>query len=274
MKEKINLSTKIKERVLSQNISLNSLRRLPIHIYNNISNYLHNFILLYESKIYKPNLKIIDDRNIFLAKNQDLPNFKLQELVLLILPFEERRYVFICKITQIEENGYTITLQDPRTEERFNIKQKVPVFLSLLSESYINEILQTPDYTLLRECNASEENYSSLSEIHLYDLVLNANHNIDEKFKKYIQKTLLVGELRNISRGGLAVKVTNFPVLQDKFNVFYVKFNLISTKLIKFALFCHLRWLSQEKDEIFLHFTFITSIKESLWNLLREDLNQ
>lgn len=275
MKEKINLSSKIKERVLIKNISLNSLEKLPPKIYGNISDFKHNFLVIYGSNIHRPEIKIIDAKSILIPKNKSLPDFKSGELILLILPLGDIRYVFICKVRESQDNGYVLEILDPRTDERLEIKTKVPVFLSLIPETYIREILQNHEYTLLKEINTSEDNYLSLSEVHFYDLVLNSNHNIDDRFKKLIQKTFLVGELINISKGGMAVKVPSYPGIQDEFQIFYSKFNLISpSRVIKMALFSHLRGLTQVENGVMLHFAFLSGLRETLWNLLKNDIEK
>lgn len=275
MKEKINLSIKIKERVLFKNISLHSLEKLPPKIYGNLSDFIHNFLIIYGSNVHRPEIKIIDAKSILMTKNESLPDFKLGELILVILPLGDTRYVFICKVSERLDNGYVLQILDPRTGERFEIKTKVPVFISFIPETYIRDILQNHEYTLLKEINASEDNYPSLSEVHFYDLVLNSNHNIDDRFKKLIQKTFLVGELINISRGGIGVKVPSYPGIQDEYQIFYLKFNLItSSRVIKMALFSHLRNATRVENGVMLHFAFLSELRETLWNLLRNDIEK
>lgn len=273
MKEKINLASKIKDRVLVKNLSLNSLKKLPPEIFNKLSDLLKNFMLLHEGKLYKPEVRIIDEKTLLL-KPEGLPVLNNNEVLLLILPFSEIRYIFIAKVTNIEHNGYTVTFMDPRSEERLPIEQKIPAFLSLIPQQFIRELIQNPAYQLLRESNATVDNYHLLEEIHIYDLILDDNHHVEEKFKKFIQKTLFVGEILDISKGGLAVKIPSKVQLDDEFNVFYVKFTFSQPKILKFALFSHLRNISQLEGGTIFHFSFLTGLNPELWNLIKGDLEK
>lgn len=273
MKERINLATKIKERVLVKNLSLNSLKKLPPEIYNKLSNLTQTFMLLHEGKLYKPEVRIIDEKTLLL-KPERLPVLNNNEVLLLILPFSEIRYIFIAKVTDIDQNGYIVNFMDPRSEERLSIEQKVPVFLSLIPEQFIRELLQSHEYQLLRESNATSDNYHLLEEIHIYDLILDNNHHVEERFKKFIQKTLFVGEILDISKGGLAVKIPSKVQLDDEFNVFYVKFTFPRPKILKFALFSHLRNISQLEGGTIFHFSFLTGLNPDLWKLIKADLEK
>lgn len=273
MKEKINLATKIKERVLVKNLYLNSLKKLPPEIFNKLSDLTKTFLLLHEGKLYKPEVRIIDEKTLLL-KTEGLPVLYNNEVLLLILPFSEIRYVFIAKVTDIDQNGYIVHFMDPRSEERLSIEQTVPVFLSLIPQQFIRELIQSPEYQLLRESNATVDNYHLLEEIHIYDLILNDNHHVDEKFKKFIQKTLFVGEILNIANGGLAVKIPSKVQLDDEFNVFYVKFTFSQPKILKFALFSHLRDINQLEGGTIFHFSFLTGLNPDLWKLIKADLEK
>lgn len=230
-------------------------------------------MLLHEGKLYKPEVIIIDEKTLLL-KPEGLPALNNNEVLLLILPFSEIRYIFIAKVTDIDQNGYIVNFMDPRSEERLSIEQKVPVFLSLIPEHFIRELLQSHEYQLLRESNATVDNYHLLEEIHIYDLILDDNHNVEEKFKKFIQKTLFVGEILDISKGGLAVKIPSKVQLDDEFNVFYLKFTFPRPKILKFALFSHLRNISQLKGGTVFHFSYLTGLNPGLWNLIRRDLEK
>jgi hypothetical protein len=70
MKEKIDISLKIKERVLFRNLSLFSLDKLPGEIYKNLSQLKRNFLLLYDQKIYKPEIDILSPRKILIQKKE------------------------------------------------------------------------------------------------------------------------------------------------------------------------------------------------------------
>jgi hypothetical protein len=79
MKEKINLSAKLKERVLIKNLSLMSLDKLPSDIYKNLPNLIKNFLLLYGGNLFKTKLDVLSDRTLFIHKTPDLPNLKKGE---------------------------------------------------------------------------------------------------------------------------------------------------------------------------------------------------
>lgn len=273
MKEKINIAAKIKERVLVKNFSLMSLDKLPSDIYKNLPTFLNNFLLLYGNNFYKPKLEIISDKTLLLPKEQELPDLKKGEAFLLILPFPQVRYVFQVKVVEANELGYTIEILDPRTDERIFIKNKVPIFFSYITPQYVQALVQNPEYQLLRETNFTLESFSTLEEIHFYDLVLNANHNIDENFKKLIQKTFLVGEIVNLSKGGLSAKSQTQVNIVDDFGIFYIKFNLqISKQIFKFALFAHLRKLDFRDGFTFFHMAYLRELTEEFWNQLKNIL--
>lgn len=273
MKEKINLATKIKERVLVKNLSLNSLKKLPHEIFNKLSDLTKTFMLLHEGKLYKPDIKIIDEKTLLL-KPEGLPTFNNHEVLLLIVPFSEVRYIFIAKVTDLDQNGYKVTIMDPRSEERLSIEQKVPVFLSLIPHQFIRELIQSPEYHLLRESNVTVDNYPLLEKIHVYDLILNDNHHVEERFKKFIQKTLFVGEIINISRSGLAIKIPSKVYLDDEFNIFYVKFTFSQPKMIQFALLSHLRDINPLDVGTIFHISFLTGLNVDLWKLIKADLEK
>lgn len=273
MKEKINLANKIKERLLVKNYSLNSLNKLPSEIYQKLPNLIKKFLLLYQGKLYTPEIQILNEKTLIL-KPEGLPALKAEEVLLLILPFSEIRYIFIAKVLSSDEKGYMVTFLDPRCDERLNLNKKVPAFLSLIPQQFIRELLQNPKYQLLRESNATRENYNLLSEIHIYDLILDEKHHVEEKFKKFIQKTLFVGEIIDISKGGMAIKIPGNFNLEDEFKVFYVKFNISSSKVLKFALFSHLRNISHLEGGTSFHLSFLTGLNSDLWNLIKADLEK
>ncbi|MFN4132398.1 MAG: hypothetical protein ACK4GE_04900, partial [Caldimicrobium sp.] len=245
MKEKFILASKLKERILIKNFSLNSFKKLPWEIYQKLPQLLNNFLLLYGNEIYKPEVKILSDSRMVIKRGEKLPPFSVGEILLLILPFSDKRFIFQSKVIEEKEEGYDLEILDPRTYERININKQIPVFLYFISPKYVQELIQKEEYQLFRESNFSLEDSSLLEEIHLYDLVLNANHNIDETFKKLIKRPLLVSNLVNISRAGLATQAFGQINLEDEFNLFYLNFTIpYSNKNIKLGLFSHLRNLS------------------------------
>jgi hypothetical protein len=271
MKEKISLATKLKERVLIKNFPLMSLNKLPSEIYKNLSVFVKNFLILYQGNLLKPQLEVISDTSLFIHKEPNLPDFKDGEILLLVLPFSQTRYVFQVKVVESQETGWKVEIVDPRTDERIPIKKKIPIFFSYINPQYVQSLIQDPEYQLLRESNFSVDTLPDLEEVHLYDLILNANHNIDENFKKLIQKTFLVGELVNISRGGLSAKTPGQLNISDDFGVFYVKFNLpLSNRIFKFALFSHLRNIVNREGFTVFHLSYITSLREEFWRVLKD----
>ncbi|PMP63559.1 MAG: hypothetical protein C0197_02345 [Caldimicrobium thiodismutans] len=273
MKEKVDIALKIKERVLIRNITLFSLDKLPEEIYNKLPHLKRNFLLLYDQKLHKPEIDILSPRKILIKKNKELPTFQKGDLCLLILPLSKARYVFQVKITEENEDGFIGEFVDPRSDERIAIKSNIPVFVSFITPKFVQTILNYLGYQLLRETNFSPDSYQDLREIHLYDLIINENHNIDEEFKKLIQKTFLVGELVNISKGGLSVRTKGRINITDEFGVFYLKFDIhLKAKSFKFALFAHLRNISFKEDFTYLHLAFLSSLKREFWEVLKEEL--
>lgn len=271
MKEKIILASKLKERILIKNLSLNSLKRLPSEIYHKLPQLINTFLLLYGHSIYHPQIKILSDNRIFLKKSEKLPSITTGELLLLILPFSDKRFVFQSKVIEQNEEGFLLEILDPRADERIKIHTQIPVFLYFISSKYVQELIQNVEYQLLRESNFSSENFELLEEIHLYDLVLNANHNIDETFKKLIKRPFLVANLVDISKSGLSAQTSGQINLEDEFNLFYLNLNLtFSNKNIKMGLFSHLRGLSYKEDKTRFHFTFLIGLKEDFWELIKK----
>jgi len=271
MKDKIDLALKLKQRVLAKNISLYSLKGLPPEIYNNLQSYLQNALIIYKGNLVQSKIEALSDNTFAIYHTNNL-HLKPRELILVIIPFGSVRYVFLCQVINIGDNFYEVTIIEPRSEERIPLKKKIPAFLSLIPEDFIREILNTNRFFLLRESNISLDNYKTLNEFHIYDLVLDSNNMISEKFKKYIQKTLYFGELRDLSRGGCGIKCQGKIHFEDDFGIFYVKFNLILERTIKFALFCHLRNISYHDGFSVFHLAYLTELKPELWGLIKEDL--
>ncbi len=271
MREKINLASKIKERVLISNNSLISLDKLPSEIYQNLLHFSKNFLLLYKQNIYKPHLEIVSDKEILLFKKESIPDFKVSEVLLLILPFPNVRYIFQCKVKEVNERGYLVEILDPREDERISLSERRPLFISHIPFNYVQKILQDPGYQLLRETNFSLEDLDNLEEAHIYDLILNSSHNIDETFKKLIQKTLLVGEVINLAKGGIAGRFSGTLRFTDEFNIFYLKFELIiKEKVFKFGILSHLKGETVQDGTTSLSFIFIRGLKKEFWDILKE----
>jgi len=273
MKEKIDLALKIKERVLYRNLLIYSFEKLPQEVLNNLSYWKNQFLLLKEQNFYKVSLEILNSKELLIKKEGGLPPFQNGELVLLILPFSKVRYIFKTKIKEEKEGGYLAEILDPRYEERIPIKTHLPVFFSYIPEKYVQKLLQQAEYHLLRETNFTVEAYPTLNEVYLYDLVITPSHSIDEEFKKLIQKTFLVGELVNLSKGGLCARAQGEIKILDEFGVFYLKFNIITfSKTLKFALFTHLRDVTFREGYTYFHFAQLVELRKEFWDLIKEDL--
>lgn len=271
MKDKIDLALKIKERVISKNVSLNSIKGLPDLVYNNLEYYLQNAIIIHKGTVNRAKLEVVSEK-VLLIHNLNNLQLKLQEIIIVVLPVSLTKYIFFCKVINIHEYGYEVFILDPRSDERLSLKEKTPAFLSLIPKEFIREILESNKYFLLRESNISPENYNLLTEFHIYDLILDNKYMLSENFKKYINKILYFGELKDLSRGGCGIKCQGKIKIEDEFGLFYVKFNLQLKRQIKFALFSHLRNISFQNEYSVFHFAFLNEIKPVIWNLIREEL--
>lgn len=273
MKEKISLSLKLKERVLTKNISLNSLSRLPQDIYKKLPNLLNNFLLVYSLNIYKPELKILSDEKLLLKRVENLPYFNEKEILLLILPFSETRFIFQTKILEETPEGYILEIQDPRTEERITLKSAPPVFLYFISSQYVQALIKNPDYHLLRETNFMPDNVEpnvELEEIHVYDLIIDSTHKIDETFRKILHKPFLVGKLKDFSKGGACIEAAGRINLDSQINLFYINFGFpLLQKECKLGLFCQLKDLSYKDEKTYFHLAFLVELHKNFWDFIK-----
>lgn len=273
MKEKIDLASKIKERVLVKNLSLYSFEKLPPEVFNNLDKLKRNFLVLYAQQFYKSEIEILSPKKILIKKNIESPQFQLYDLCLLILPYSNVRYIFKIKIVEENEEGFLGEIIDPRAEDRIPVKIQIPVFFSFIPSKFVNNLLHNPGYQLLRESNFLPDTYPALKEIHVYDLVIDKNNHIDEEFKKLIQKTFLVGELVNLSSGGLCARTKGQINITDDFGVFYLKFNLdFSSKFIKLALFTFLKDVFYKEGFTYFNFAFLLSLRREFWETVKGDL--
>lgn len=164
MTDKIDLALKIKERVISRNISLNSLKGLPEQVINNLQYYLQNVIILHRGIVSRAKIEVISEKILQIHNLKNL-QLKPQEIIIIVLPYELIKYVFFCKVINIYDNYYEVFILDPRSDERIILKDKTPAFLSLIPKEFIKNILDNNEYFLLRESNISSENYHSLTEV-------------------------------------------------------------------------------------------------------------
>jgi len=194
IEDKLIFSTKLKESVLTRNISLGSMDHLPARIKDNQKDYLSKFLLFYNKNIFSSKLEILNPKEIFLFKTPELPQFQKGELILLILPEGKERFIFQTRVEEVTEEGYKLKILDPRYDKRYILKVDVPVFISLLSQRLLFDFFNK-NYYFVRETNFFDsKSFTEIQEIHFYDLILNENNKIEPEFHKLIEKNLFNGE--------------------------------------------------------------------------------
>ncbi|MCD6548024.1 MAG: hypothetical protein J7K10_00945, partial [Thermodesulfobacterium sp.] len=92
--DKINLSNKLKISVLTRNVQLSSLKYLPQPLKIDLNKTLEKALIFYRQNFLKGTLKILNDQEILLLKSSKDPNFSEGELLIIIIPQNEIRYVF------------------------------------------------------------------------------------------------------------------------------------------------------------------------------------
>lgn len=271
--EKIELSSKIKISVLSRNVQLASLKYLPIPLRVDLDRTLKNAIVFHKQNIIKNSLKVLNEKEIILEKTQDLPEFTKGELILIILPYnEEIRFIFQTVVEEILPEGYKLKILSPRHDKRLILKTPIPVFVSYISHSLFFNFLQK-NYYLVRNTNFSLENVSELKDLEFYDLIFDEKNQLNEEFKKVINKYHIQGELVDISSSGLCVKAMSIIQIPENTHLLYTKFEISSQNgSIKSGLLCHLRSHRIEGNKTFLHMAFLLTFKPEIWQKLEEIL--
>ena len=145
-----------------------------------------------------------------------MPEFLKGELLLIIIPHNETRYVFQTLIEECTPEGYRLRILDPRHEKKLTFKTVIPVFLSFIPHDLFLNFLQK-DYYLIRESNFSLDDTTSISDsLHFYDLIFDENNKVEEKFKKAIYEYQIKGELVNISSEGAYIKTPSIIQIPEK----------------------------------------------------------
>jgi len=273
MIEKLSFSLKLRERLSGKNLSLNSFSKLPANILDLLKSGKLKPLLVYQKNIYPVQILILDDHTFSLNK-EGLPSLQPFEVLLLVIPQGDVRYIFQARLSKEEGQNYIVSILDPRSEPRLSIPKPIPSFLSFIPPAYVNKLLQNEHYYLMREVNfSSEVDFISKKEIYIYDLVLDEKSMVDEEFKKHVQRVFLTGILKDLSRSGACVTTKGRINIAEDTLVFYLRFEVpTKERLMKFALFSLLRDVTYQEDNTTLHFNFLTSLKPEAWALIEKEL--
>jgi len=275
MIEKLSFSLKLRERLSGKNLSLNSFSKLPANILDLLKSGKLKPLLVYQKNIYPVQILILDDHTFSLTK-EGLPSLQPFEVLLLVIPQGDVRYIFQARLSKEEGQNYIVSILDPRSEPRLSIPKPIPSFLSFIPPAYVNKLLQNEHYYLMREVNfSSEVDFISKKEIYIYDLVLDEKSMVDEEFKKHVQRVFLTGILKDLSRSGACVTTKGRINIAEDTLVFYLRFEVpTKERLMKFALFSLLRDVTYQEDNTTLHFNFLTSLKPEAWALIEKELKE
>jgi len=273
MIEKLSFSLKLRERLSGKNLSLNSFSKLPANILDLLKSGKLKPLLVYQKNIYPVQILILDDHTFSLNK-EGLPSLQPFEVLLLVIPQGDVRYIFQARLSKEEGQNYIVSILDPRSELRIPIIKSVPAFISFIPSTYVNKLLQNEHYYLMREVNFSTEvDFISKNEVYIYDLVLDEKSMVDEEFKKHVQRVFLTGILKDLSRSGACVTTKGRINIAEDTLVFYLRFEVpTKERLMKFALFSLLRDVTYQEDNTTLHFNFLTSLKPEAWALIEKEL--
>ena len=273
MIEKLSFSLKLRERLSGKNLSLNSFSKLPANILDLLKSGKLKPLLVYQKNIYPVQILILDDHTFSLTK-EGLPSLQPFEVLLLVIPQGDVRYIFQARLSKEEGQNYIVSILDPRSELRIPIIKSVPAFISFIPSTYVNKLLQNEHYYLMREVNFSTEvDFISKNEVYIYDLVLDEKSMVDEEFKKHVQRVFLTGILKDLSRSGACVTTKGRINIAEDTLVFYLRFEVpTKERLMKFALFSLLRDVTYQEDNTTLHFNFLTSLKPEAWALIEKEL--
>ncbi len=276
MLDKIDLLSKIKKTVLNKNIPLGALNLLPQDLQKNLEIVLKRALLFHNKNLIRADLEVINNKELLVKNLPKDPPLSKGELILIILPDKDRRYIFQTLVKEILPEGCKVEILDPRYERRIKIKQDIPVFLSFVSQKLIFNLLNlNKDYYLIRESNLAFEKEESENDIHFFDLIFDEKNLLDEEFKSLVRKTHIKGDLVDISSDGICVKTDS--IIQPPENLFllYARFEfLVLQKIIKFGLLCHLRNLRYENNFTYFHLAFLISFKPDIWEKIKKFLEK
>uniref|UniRef100_A0A7V5XHK4 Uncharacterized protein n=1 Tax=Thermodesulfobacterium geofontis TaxID=1295609 RepID=A0A7V5XHK4_9BACT len=183
--EKISLTNKIKTSILTRNIQLGSLNYLPDSLKVDLNKTLKGALIFHKQNLLKGNLKVLNKGEIFIDKEPGIPEFSEGDLVIIILPQPNIRYVFQTVVKEKLPDGYKLGILNPRYDKRLVLKTVVPAFVTYLNPNLFISFIEN-EYYLIRNSNFSLEDASQLKEIQFYDLIFNEKNQIDEEFKKAI----------------------------------------------------------------------------------------
>jgi len=273
MIEKLSFFLKLRERLSGKNLSLNSFSKLHTNILDLLKSGKIKPLLVYQKNIYPVQILILDDHT-FSLNQEGLPSLQPFEVLLLVIPQGDVRYIFQARLSKEEGQNYILTILDPRSEPRLSIPKPIPSFLSFIPPAYVNKLLQNEHYYLMREISfSSEVDFISKNEVYIYDLVLDEKSMVDEEFKKHVQRVFLTGILKDLSRSGACVTTKGRINIAEDTLVFYLRFEVpTKERLMKFALFSLLRDVTYQEDNTTLHFNFLTSLKPEAWALIEKEL--
>ncbi|QER42037.1 hypothetical protein F1847_04475 [Thermodesulfobacterium sp. TA1] len=277
MLDKVELATKVKTSILQRNIALGSLDYLPKHIKPQLDQWLNKAVLLYgQNKVEYLTIKPINDKNLVIEVS-DPSHFELGKIILVILPDGQQRYIFQCLIKKIENNYLEIEILSPRYDQRIKLPGNIPVFMSIINKHAFNKFLEE-GYYLIRESNFSLNSSQDLKDLYFYDLIIDNQNNVESNFRNYISKNNLMGILIDISSGGACVKVPTLLLFSEEdlneIFMFYLKFEIVlkETK-IKCGLLSSLRNFRFEQTSTYLHFMFLLSFKNEIWQKIKSLLS-
>lgn len=277
MIDKVKLIEKLKTSVFQKNYSLGSVDYLPPFIKRNLDLFLKTAIVLYKQqplKYREIKLKSSQSFIILLTENQVLEKGKV---LLIIIPFESKRYIFQTLIKEVHEKSVEVEILPPRLEERIKISGSPVTFLSIIPQNFLINFIQKEHY-LIRETNFSmkdlrEEPQSK--ELYFFDLVIDQNNAVDETFKNLINKHNFAGSLEDISNGGVCVKTPGALILSEELEngLIYLKTEIsLKDTSVKLGVLTDLRNLRNEGFTTYFHLRFLISFKPEIWGYLKNYL--
>lgn len=278
MIDKIKLLEKLKTSVFQKNYSLGSIEYLPSYIKKNLESFLKKAILLYDQQpLSYRKIEPVSSQS-FLIYFSEPKEFEKNKVLLIIIPHENKRYIFQTLIKNVFTEGIEVEIILPRYEERIKIPGSIVAFLSLIPQNFFLNFI---DHYLIRESNFSldlkdKEDLSQMKEIYFFDLVIDQNNTVDEMFKSLIRKNNLAGNLDNISSGGACVKIPGAFLLSEELenNMIYLKTEIPLKEItLKLGILADLRNLRNENFVTYFHLRFLMSFKPEVWEYLKNILS-
>lgn len=278
MIDKVKFLEKLKTSVFQKNYSLGSVDYLPPFIKKNLETFLKTSIVLYKQQPLKyKEIKLKSSRSfiILLSEEQVLEKNKV---LLIIIPFENKRYIFQTLIKEVHKKSVEVEVLPPRFEERIKISGSPVTFLSVIPQNFLINFFQE-EYYLIRETNFSIRDLkeeSQLKEFYFFDLVIDRNNTVDETFKSLINKHNFAGSLEDISNGGACVKTPGLLILSEELEngLIYLKTEIsLKDTSIKIGVLTDLRNLRNEGFITYFHLRFLIPFKPEIWEYLKKFFN-